>query len=83
MPYRWAVLERDPLWEKTRPDPRFQAALAAERTYAAKQRALFETMRRNGEVPMPPAATYRRSQHGRWTARHSWMSAEECPGFPV
>jgi DNA-binding winged helix-turn-helix (wHTH) protein len=47
----WYTIERDPLWDSMRPDPRFQAIAAEARTHAATQRALLEELRRRGEVP--------------------------------
>jgi hypothetical protein len=47
----WYTIERDPLWDSMRYDPRFQAIAAEARAHAATQRALLEEMRRKGEVP--------------------------------
>lgn len=50
--YRWWYLaELDPLYERFRSDPRFQALADQARKHRAEQRALLEQMRRKGEVP--------------------------------
>jgi hypothetical protein len=53
----WYTIDRDPLWEDMRADPRFQAIAAEARAHAAGQRALLEEMRRKGEVPLRPRRT--------------------------
>jgi len=50
----WYTIERDPLWEDMRSDPRFQAIAAEARAHAAGQRASVEEMRRKGDVPLRP-----------------------------
>jgi hypothetical protein len=47
----WYTIERNPVWDSMRSDPRFRAIAAEARTHAAAQRALLEEMRRQGEVP--------------------------------
>ena len=47
----WYTIDRDPLWDSMRSDPRFQTIAAEARTHAATQRALLEELRRKGEVP--------------------------------
>jgi hypothetical protein len=47
----WYTIERDPVWDSMRSDPRFQAIATEARAHAATQRALLEEMRRKGEVP--------------------------------
>ena len=47
----WYTIERNPVWDSLRSDPRFRAIAAEARTHAAHQRALLEEMRRQGEVP--------------------------------
>lgn len=50
--YRWWYLaEHDPLYERFRSDPRFQALAEQARKHRVAQRALVEQMRRKGEVP--------------------------------
>ena len=50
--YRWWYLaELDPLYERLRSDPRFQALAEQARKHRVEQRALVEQMRRKGEVP--------------------------------
>ena len=50
--YRWWYLaELDPLYERFRSDPRFQALAEQARKHRVEQRALVEQMRRKGEVP--------------------------------
>jgi tetratricopeptide (TPR) repeat protein len=50
--YRWwYVAELDPLYERLRGDPRFQALAEQARKHRVEQRALVEQMRRKGEVP--------------------------------
>ncbi|HEX6795912.1 MAG TPA: hypothetical protein VF304_18890 [Casimicrobiaceae bacterium] len=51
-PYWWYVFERDATWEQSRQDPRFIEAHQHERDYAAGQRAMLDTLRRQGAVPM-------------------------------
>jgi hypothetical protein len=51
--YRWWYLAgHDPLYEKFRLHPRFQAINEQARQHLDRQRALLEEMRRNGEIPM-------------------------------
>jgi DNA-binding winged helix-turn-helix (wHTH) protein len=47
----WYTIERDPVWDSMRADPRFQAITAEARAHADAQRAVLEEMRRKGEVP--------------------------------
>ena len=50
--YRWWYLAKlDPLYERFRSDPRFQALAEQARKHRVAQRALVEQMRRKGEVP--------------------------------
>lgn len=50
--YRWWYLaERDPLYERFRSDPRFQALTERARKHRVEQRALVEQLQRKGEVP--------------------------------
>ena len=50
--YRWwYIAELDPLYERFRSDPRFQALAEQARKHRVEQRALVEQMRRKGEVP--------------------------------
>jgi TolB-like protein len=50
--YRWwYTAELDPLYERFRGDPRFQALAEQAREHRVEQRALVEQMRRKGEVP--------------------------------
>jgi DNA-binding winged helix-turn-helix (wHTH) protein/TolB-like protein len=50
--YRWwYTAELDPLYERFRSDPRFQALAEQARKHRVEQRALVEQMRRKGEVP--------------------------------
>jgi hypothetical protein len=47
----WYTIERDPVWDSMRSDPRFQLIAAEARAHGAAQRALLEEMRRKREVP--------------------------------
>jgi hypothetical protein len=47
----WYTIERDPVWDSMRSDPRFRVIAAEARAHAAAQRGLLEEMRRKGEVP--------------------------------
>lgn len=50
--YRWWYLARhDPLFERLRSHPRFQAIDGLARRHLERQRALLEQMRREGEIP--------------------------------
>ncbi len=50
--YRWwYTAELDPLYERFRSDPRFQALAEQARKHRVEQRALVEQMRRKGEAP--------------------------------
>ena len=54
-PFWWYVFEHDVTWERLRRDPRFIEALRHERNYVAGQRAILETLRRQGVVPVRAA----------------------------
>jgi DNA-binding winged helix-turn-helix (wHTH) protein len=58
----WYTIERDPVWNPMRSDPRFQAIATEARAHAATQRALLEEMRRKGEVPYRSRGTPSRRQ---------------------
>jgi hypothetical protein len=47
----WWLYELDPVLAPVRTDPRFKAAMAAQRKYAAQQRQLIEQMQARGEIP--------------------------------
>lgn len=49
--YWWYIFEHDATWERLRQDPRFVESRRHERDYAAGQRAMLETLRRQGVVP--------------------------------
>jgi len=49
-PYGW-ILDKDPLWDPIRADPRFQAIEKIYREETARQHSLLLEMRRKGEVP--------------------------------
>jgi TolB-like protein/DNA-binding winged helix-turn-helix (wHTH) protein len=49
-PYGW-TLDKDPLWDPIRADPRFQAVEKIYRDATARQHSLLLEMRRKGEVP--------------------------------
>jgi TolB-like protein/DNA-binding winged helix-turn-helix (wHTH) protein/Tfp pilus assembly protein PilF len=51
LPYWWYLIGRDPIWADMHSDPRFQAIASSLRDRAARQRALLEQMRTNGDVP--------------------------------
>jgi predicted Zn-dependent protease len=56
-PYWYVVFRSDELLRSVRNDPRFQAILAHERAYSARQRALLEQMRQTGDVPFRGATS--------------------------
>jgi DNA-binding winged helix-turn-helix (wHTH) protein len=58
----WYTIERDPLWDSMRSDPRFQVIAAEARTHAATQRAMLEELRRRGEVPYRSRGLFPRRQ---------------------
>lgn len=47
----WHTAELDPLYDRLRHDPRFQALAEQARKHRSQQRALLDEMRRKGEVP--------------------------------
>lgn len=48
----WYTAEIDPIYERLRRDPRFQAMAEQAKKHRSQQRAQIEQMRRKGEVPM-------------------------------
>jgi TolB-like protein/DNA-binding winged helix-turn-helix (wHTH) protein len=50
-PYGW-ILDRDPLWDPVRADPRFQSLVNSYKESSQHQRTLLEEMRRTGGVPL-------------------------------
>ena len=47
----WWIIERNPVWDGVRDDPRYEAIMSDLRQHSAAQRSLLENMRRSGEVP--------------------------------
>jgi predicted Zn-dependent protease len=52
----WYALERDPVWNAVRDDPRFEALAAEVRAHAARDREAVQALRVRGEIPRRPAA---------------------------
>jgi hypothetical protein len=51
----WYLIDRDPVWEPVRGDPRFQAIAEFCRQAARQQRAKLDLLRKQGKVPVRPA----------------------------
>jgi predicted Zn-dependent protease len=52
----WYALDRDPVWNSVRDDPRFQALAAEVRAHAARDREAVESLRARGEIPRRAAS---------------------------
>ena len=53
----WYLIDRDPVWEPVRGDPRFKAIAEFCRQAARQQRARLDELRRQGKVPSRPAGS--------------------------
>jgi hypothetical protein len=47
----WYTLQRDPLWDSLRDDPRFRTIDGAVRQHVSQQAAILEELRRQGVIP--------------------------------